>query len=95
MSAESDTTEITVTVFHPSKVDTLTKTWSWTTKVGDAATEAAREFGVPNPESAGFLNEDDEELQDEKPLRAAGVEDADELELIDTTGGVGGPSAAG
>lgn len=91
MSAGSDVTEITVTVFHPAKAEPIEKTWSWTTKVGDAATEAASDFGVPNPESASFLNEDEEVLQREKTLRGAGVEDGEELELTDTTGGVGAP----
>lgn len=90
MAAESDVTEITVTVRHPSQAEALTKTWSWTAKVADAAEEAAKEFGHPNPETVTFMNAEEEVLQREKTLRAAGVEDGDELELVDTTGGVRG-----
>lgn len=88
MTTETDVTEITVQVFHPARAEPKSFTWSWTTKVGDAATEAAEAFGVANPESATFANEDEEALKREKTLRAAGVEEGDELELIDTTGGV-------
>lgn len=87
MATDTDVTEITVEVFHPAKEDSKSFTWSWTTKVEDAAREAAEAFGVPNPESA-TLAEGEEPLKREKPLRAAGVEDGDELELVDTTGGV-------
>lgn len=88
MSDGPDVTEITAEVFHPTEPEPITKTWSWTIKVGDAAAEAAEEFGVPNPDSATFRDEDGEILKPEKPLKAAGVEDGDELELVDTTGGV-------
>lgn len=88
MATDTDVTEITVEVFHPAEKDSKSFTWSWTTKVKDAAREAADAFGVPNPESATFAGEDEEPLKREKPLRAAGVEDGDELELVDTTGGV-------
>lgn len=88
MADGPEVTEITVEVFHPTEEKTITKTWSWTIQVGDAAAEAAKAFGVPDPESATFTNEDNEVLQREKTLRAAGVEDGDELGLTDTTGGV-------
>lgn len=88
MATDTDVTEITVEVFHLAKEDSKSFTWSWTTKVEDAAREAAEAFGVPNPGSATFANEDEETLKREKPLRAADVEEGDELELVDTTGGV-------
>lgn len=89
MNDGPEVTEITVEVFHPTEHEPITKSWSWTTKVGDAATEAAGEFDeFANVDSATFRNEDGEILKREKTLRAAGVEDGDELELVDTTGGV-------
>jgi len=91
MAQRTEVTEITVTVYHPRKKEPRTYNWPWTMKVGDAATEAARDFGAPNPDAASFMDQDHEEVMNrDKTLRGAHVEDGDELELTDTTGGVRG-----
>lgn len=87
MKPEDVGPNITVTVFSPSTPDPKTFTWQKTTKVGDAAAEAAEAFGhaggTPTFRSAGG-----EILDRDKPLVAEGVRDGDELELVDVGGGV-------
>lgn len=77
---------ITVTVFSPSTPTPKEFTWPKTTKVGDAATQAAAEFGQTggNP----TFQKGEEILDRQKPLVAAGVREGDELELVDIGGGV-------
>lgn len=79
--------EIRVKVFAPRTVKPKRFRWPVTKTVGEAADEAAAAFkyeaGTPT-----FQNEDDEVLDRQKTLQAAGVEDKDELELVDTGGGV-------
>jgi len=55
--------------------------------VGDAADEAASEFGYEGGQPT-FQNEQDEVLDRNKPLVAEKVKDGDSLELVDTGGGV-------
>jgi hypothetical protein len=78
---------VTVTVFAPRATEPRTYTWPKTMKVGEAATEAARDFGY-QPGTPSLQNADGEVLDRDKPLVAAGVRDGDELELVDVGGGV-------
>ena len=78
---------ITVSVFVPADPTPKTFTWPRSLTVGEAATEAAQEFGFVSPNPT-FLNSDEEILDREKPLAAAGVKDGDKLELVDIGGGV-------
>jgi hypothetical protein len=78
---------ITVTVYAPSSTEPKTFTWPQTMKVGDAAAEAAAAFGI-DAESATFQNSEDEVLDRQKPLVAAGVRDGDTLEFVSAGGGV-------
>jgi hypothetical protein len=78
---------ITVTVFAPRATEPRTYTWPKTTRVGDAAAEAAGDFGYA-PGTPSFQNTAGEVLDRDKPLVAAGVRDSDELELVDVGGGV-------
>jgi len=78
---------VTVTVFAPRQIEPRTFSWPQTTRVGDAAAEAARDFGY-EPGTPSFQNADGEVLDRDKPLVAAGVRDGDELELVDVGGGV-------
>jgi len=82
------TPTITVIVVAPRDPDdTRSFTWQTTAKVGDAAVEAAAAFGY-EPGTPSFVNSEGEVLDRNKPLVAAGVEDGDELELVDVGGGV-------
>jgi len=78
---------LTVTVRSPREPDPRSFTWKKTTKVGDAADEAAQSFGYA-PGTPSFRNQDGEVLDRNKPLVAEKVEDGDELELVDIGGGV-------
>jgi hypothetical protein len=77
----------TVTVYAPSVTEPKTFTWPQTIKVGDAAAEAAAAFGI-DAEAATFQNAQNEVLDRQKPLVAAGVRDGDTLELVSAGGGV-------
>lgn len=80
---------LTVSVFAPNASEPKTFTWAKTLKVGDAARQAADAFGYigGNP---GLQTADDvaRVLDNNKPLVAEKVQDGDELELLDTAGGV-------
>jgi hypothetical protein len=78
---------VTVTVFAPRTTDPRIFTWPQTMKVGEAASQAAHDFGY-EPGTPSFQNADGEVLDRDKPLVAAGVRDGDELELVDVGGGV-------
>lgn len=82
--------ELTVTVHAPRSVDAKTFTWKKTTKVGEAATEAADAFGYA--EGTPTFQKGEEILDRNKPLVAEGVVDGDVLELVDFGGGVTGRS---
>lgn len=78
---------INVTVFAPGFTEPKQFTWPKTKKVGEAAAEAAAAFGI-TAESPTFQNQQDEILDRNKPLVAAGVRDGDKLELVSAGGGV-------
>jgi hypothetical protein len=78
--------EITVTVRAPRELASRTFTWPKTTKVGEAAKEAAAAFGY----AAGTptFQKGEDILDRNKPLVAEKVEDGDVLDLVDAGGGV-------
>jgi hypothetical protein len=76
----------TVTVFAPSVLDPRRFTWPQTMKVGEAAADAAKAFGIDT--EAPTFEKGDEVLDRTKPLVAAGVRDGDTLELVSAGGGV-------
>jgi hypothetical protein len=88
-SASHDKKELSVVVVAPRSPDPKPFSWSKTMKVGEAARDAATAFGYTggNP---GLQTSDDpaRALDNNKPLVAEGVKDGDQLELIDTGGGV-------
>lgn len=83
---KAEKTIITVAVFAPNATESKAFSWPKTTKVGEAAQEAAQAFGFAPGQPT--LAKEGEALDPQKPLVAAGVEDADELELVDSGGGV-------
>jgi len=87
--ADHDKHELTLIIHAPRSPDPKTFTWTKTTKVGDAAKEAATAFGYAagNP---GFqtLDSPPRQLDNNKPLVAEHLKDGDELEITDTGGGV-------
>jgi hypothetical protein len=83
----SGSNEISVTVFSPRIPDPRQYTWPRNKRVGEAAREAANDFGHTGG-APGFQNAAKKVLANSKPLVAEGVRDGDELELVDTTGGV-------
>ena len=80
-----------ILVVHAPKAPEPRKfTWPKTEKVGDAARQAATDFGYAggNP---GFLlisAEPKRMLDNNKPLVAEHLKDGDEVEITDTGGGV-------
>ena len=82
-----DCDTVRVKVFAPRSTKPKRFRWPTSLTVGAAADEAAKAFkyeaGTPT-----FQNEDDEVLDRQQTLKAAGVEDKDELTLVDTGGGV-------
>ena len=80
--------EITVTVTAPRALEPKTFTWSKTMKVGDAAKEAAEQFGYTG--GSPTFQKGDDILDRKKPLQAEKVEDGDTLDLVDAGGGVWG-----
>lgn len=79
---------VTVTVFAPRSAESREFTFPQTVKVADAARTAADEFGYAAGGTPTFENADNEVLDRDKPLVAAGVRDRDHLELVDAGGGV-------
>ena len=82
-----DDGKLTVLVFAPRVPAPKRFTWSDTLLVGITAEQAAAEFeheaGTPT-----FQDKDKNVLDRAQTLKAAGVEDHDHLELVDTGGGV-------
>ncbi|HMJ35622.1 MAG TPA: hypothetical protein VK501_17060 [Baekduia sp.] len=78
--------DVEVTVFAPRVTEGRVFTWDKHLTVGAAAQEAATAFGY----AAGTptLAKDDVALDRDKQLVAAHVRDGDELDLVDTGGGV-------
>ena len=79
--------DLTVTVFSPREPEPRTFTWPKTTRVGDAAAEAAAAFGLVGG-TPTFRNDAQDILDRDKPLIAEKVRDGDRLELVDIGGGV-------
>ena len=79
---------VTVTVFAPRSAESREFTFPQTMKVGEAARTAAEAFGYAPGGNPTFENADNEVLDRNKPLVAAGVRDGDQLELVDAGGGV-------
>lgn len=79
--------EFAVTVFSPRTPDPRQYKWPKNRVVGEAAREAANDFGQTGG-TPGFQNSEKRILDNSKRLVAEGVRDGDELELVDTTGGV-------
>ena len=75
-----------VLVFAPRSTEPRTYHWSKHMTVGEAADEAARDFGYQG--GTPSLAKGDVVLDRGKQLVAAGVRDGDKLELVDTGGGV-------
>jgi hypothetical protein len=87
MSSASDR-EITVTVRAPRAREPKEFTWDKTTKIGDAAKEAAEAFGYAG--GTPTFQKGEEILDRNKPLVAEKIEDGDVLDLVDAGGGVAG-----
>lgn len=81
-----DKNTVTVTVFAINSTDGKSFTWEKTMKVGDAAAEAAAEFGITDENAT--LSEDGTALDRNKALVAAKIDDGDKLDLVSTGGGV-------
>jgi hypothetical protein len=79
---------VTVTVFAPRNADSREFTFPQTMKVAEAARQAADAVGYAAGGNPTFENADNEVLDRNKPLVAAGVRDGDKLELVDAGGGV-------
>lgn len=84
-----DKSTITITVYAPRLPDPKQFTWHKTTKIAEAAREAATAFGYQagNP-GLQTLDDPPRVLDSNKPLIAEHVKDEDKLEIIDTGGGV-------
>jgi hypothetical protein len=75
-----------VIVFAPRATEPRTFEWSKHLSVGEAADQAATAFGYSG--GTPSLAKGDQVLDRGRQLVAAGVRDGDELELVDTGGGV-------
>jgi hypothetical protein len=75
-----------VTVFAPRSTEPRAFQWNKHLTVGEAADQAGSAFGYLGGTLS--LAKGDEVLDRGKQLVAAGVRDGDELELVDTGGGV-------
>lgn len=85
-----DKQQLTLTVHAPRSPDPRTFTWAKTLKVTDAARNAAEQFGYKggNPGLQLLGGQIPRALDNNKPLVAEHLKDGDELELVDTGGGV-------
>jgi hypothetical protein len=82
--------DITVTVRAPRALEPKQFTWNKTTKVAEAANEAAQSFGYA--ESTPTFQKGEDILDRNKPLGAEKVQDGDVLDLVDAGGGVWSPA---
>lgn len=80
--------QISVTVHAPRSLEPKSFTWEKTTKVGDAAQQAAQAFGYAG--GTPTLQKGTSILDRNKPLVAEKIVDGDTLEIVDAGGGVGG-----
>ncbi len=87
MSEEKKPREITVTVYAPRVTEPKKFTWPVTKKVGEAAKEAAHDFGLTggNPTLG---NKEGQPFKRDETLEEARIHDHQELELLDAGGGV-------
>jgi hypothetical protein len=83
---DKDKQLLQVTVSVPRATEPKTFEWSKHLSVGEAADQAAAAFGYSG--GTPSLAKGDEVLDRSKQLVAAGVRDGDELDLVDTGGGV-------
>lgn len=83
---KEDKQVLDVTVFAPRSTESSGFSWNKHLSVGEAADEAAAAFGYAG--GTPSLAKGDQVLDRSKQLVAAGVRDGDELELVDTGGGV-------
>jgi hypothetical protein len=79
---------LTVKVFAPRTPAPRKFEWATTTLVGTAAREAANAFGYHPTGAPGFQDKHDRVLDNQQSLEAAGVRNEENLELVDTGGGV-------
>src|SRR5690242_19797492 len=86
-SPEHGRDDVTVQVFSPRTPNPRSYTWPKNKVVGEAAREAANDFGQTGG-TPGFQNSEKRVLDNSKRLVAEGVKDGDKLELVDTSGGV-------
>ncbi len=84
--SEQGVRTVTVVVFAPSQVEPKEFTWPQIKKVREAAAEAAAAFGIDV--EAPTFQKDDEVLDREKTLVAAGLKNRDKVELVGAGGGV-------
>jgi len=82
--------ELTLVIHAPRAPEPKTFTWAKTLKVGEAARQAASEFGYVggNPGLLLLRETPARVLDNNKPLVAEHLRDGDELEITDTGGGV-------
>lgn len=85
-AASSNKQILDVTVFAPRSTEPRPYHWNKHLTVGEAADLAAPDFGYQG--GTPSLAKGDDVLDRDKQLVAAGVRDGDELELVDTGGGV-------
>lgn len=83
---DQDKQSLDVTVFAPRSTESKGFSWDKHLSVGEAADEAAAAFGYAGGNPS--LAKGDQVLDRGKQLVAARVRDRDELELVDTGGGV-------
>lgn len=86
VSAKLGDEDLVVTVFSPRSPEPKQFTWDKSRLVGDAAREAATAFGYAGGNPG--LKKEEAVLDNAQSLYAAGIEHGDELELVDTGGGV-------
>ncbi len=86
---DPDKQQLTLVVYSPRSPEPKTFTWAKTMKVQEAANVAAAAFGYTagNP-GLQTLTTPARQLDKNKTLVAEHLEDGDELEIIDTGGGV-------
>ena len=79
---------VSVYVFSPREPDPRLFEFDKTTKIGEAAAAAAKQFGYADGVTVTFAREDDTRLDRNKPLVAEGVREGDRLKIVDIGGGV-------
>jgi hypothetical protein len=88
---DHDKQDLTLQVFAPRKTEPREFVWPKTTKVADAAEEAAKKFGYTGSNAGLQLLQSDgtaRMLDNNKTLIAEHLKDGDQLEVTSTGGGV-------